>query len=54
MQDRGILPSVVGHTIKTGSKTTSELGVSIHKDNINGVKVVQMIKGKVITVTYER
>ena len=54
MQDRGILPSVVEHTIKTGSKTTSELGVSIHKDNINGVKVITNDKGKVITVTYER
>lgn len=48
------MPSVVEHTIKTGSKTTSELGVSIHKDNINGVKVITNDKGKVITVTYER
>ena len=54
MQDRGILPSLVEHTIKTGSKTTNELGVSIYKDNINGVKIITNDKGKVITVTYER
>ncbi|OOF52595.1 VENN motif pre-toxin domain-containing protein [Rodentibacter trehalosifermentans] len=54
MQDRGIFPSVIENTIKVGNKITNELGVSIYKDRINGIKVITNDKGKVITVTYEK
>ena len=48
MQDRGILPSVVEHTIKTGSKTTSELGYLFIKIILMELKLLQMIKERLL------
>lgn len=52
MQDRGILPSVVENTIKTGDMVPSRGGTKLFTDSDNKVRVVTNHDGKVITVSY--
>lgn len=52
MQDRGIMPSVVENTIKTGAATSSRGNTTVYYDATNNVSVVTNSSGKVVTVKY--
>lgn len=52
MQDRGIMPSVVENTIKTGTATPSRGNTTSYYDTTNNVSVVTNSSGKVVTVKY--
>ncbi|MBD8162199.1 two-partner secretion domain-containing protein [Erwinia persicina] len=52
MQDRGIMPSVVENTIKTGVATPSRGNTTSYYDATNNVSVVTNSSGKVVTVKY--
>ncbi|WP_416192262.1 MafB family polymorphic toxin [Neisseria sp. CCUG12390] len=52
MQDRGILPSVIENTIRTGQQTKGRNGTTSHYDPINNVKVITNQSGGVVTTTY--
>ncbi|NKG28875.1 filamentous hemagglutinin N-terminal domain-containing protein [Erwinia rhapontici] len=52
MQDRGIMPSVVENTIKTGNATSSRGNTTVYYDATNNVSVVTNSSGKVVTVKY--
>lgn len=52
MQDRGIMPSVVENTIKTGTATPSRGNTTSYYDATNNVSVVTNSSGKVVTVKY--
>ncbi len=52
MQDRGIMPSVVENTIKTGNVTPSRGNTTVYYDATNNVSVVTNSSGKVVTVKY--
>ncbi|KPN70588.1 hypothetical protein AKG09_11305 [Neisseria sp. 83E34] len=52
MQDRGIMPSVVENTIKTGTKSPSRGASTVHYDKINKITVVTNKKSKVVTVMH--
>lgn len=51
MQNRGVTPSVVEHTIETGTPMPGNRpSTTEYVDNINGVNVVVNSSGRVITV----
>jgi hypothetical protein len=54
MQDRGLMPSVVENTIRTGVPTPSRLGATVYYDSVNNVSVVVNAQGKVVTLRYGR
>ena len=53
MQERGIPPTVVEHTIKYGTKVTDQTPSKfIHYDKINNLSVITNSKGDVITTSF--
>ncbi len=50
MQSRGVTPTVVEDTIKTGVKADSRDGTTTYTSSANGVQVVLNKEGKVVTV----
>lgn len=52
MQDRGIMPSVVENTIRTGQQMGSRDGKTSYYDSKNNVKVIINQSGGVVTTAY--
>ena len=54
MQNRGITPTVVDHTIQTGTATAGKVpGTMAHYDSVNNITVITNSEsGRVVTVSY--
>lgn len=53
MQNRGITPSVVENTIKTGTKYTTRPGTTGYYDSVNNLRVITNSEtGKVVTTIF--